>query len=176
MPRQPARSTRLYGDPAATPAQRRDYEPSVRARTSPGGELTERRFKPRQSSGLTRESYSLFTSYNTIAAAETGRQNLVAKNTRAHIRIVRIEFFLTTADLELVEIYWGDATTYASSPSSTQLFLIPVNSAYSRFTATYAVGSGPIGLKNENLSIRRQTGTTGQTLHYTAWYTRDKQP
>ena len=146
---------------------RKSYAPNVRARAAPPTPTSDRRMMPR----APRDQYSVWGNYLPLAAGNTNRQNLLNAPKTGYLRIVSLDIWLDTNDLEIVEIYWGAyLTLLASSILDDSLFHIPFTTAYSRFTRTWGVGVGPPGQRKQQLSLRRVNGTAGQTLHAIAWY------
>lgn len=147
---------------------RGDYAPTVRPRSNPPGPSYERRPMPTDQGPFgVRGQRWLIAAANTTAAA------ISAADTDNRIRLVYLDLWLDTGDLEIVEVYWGDYATIQTSAGGA-LFQVPFNAAYERFTRTWTVGLGPVGDKGEQLTARRTNATAGQLLYGMTWWTKEE--
>jgi len=114
-----------------------------------------------------------------LSTAENFRESVIVGKLGVRNRLVRLDFFLDAATVERLEVYWGQADTMIQASDDQKLYLLPFNSGSTgrRETFTWAVGSGPVSIIPESLSIRRQIAATppGDNFYWTVWYTEERQ-
>ena len=129
---------------------RNDYTPSVRARAA--RQDGQRRLTP----GYLDDLSDTKTTYIVLAASSTSRVTLVTPATGRVMRIIRVEISQVSVDgLHYFEVYFGTGTDVTTNASKA-IDLVRVPDQGQGATRSWARGAGPVGGKNEVLSIRAQ--------------------
>lgn len=129
---------------------RNDYTPSVRARAA--RQDGQRRLTP----GYLDDLSDTKTTYLELTNASTSRETLATPATGRTIRIIRVEVSQVVVDgIHYFEVYFGTGANITSSPGKA-IDLVRVPNQGQGATRSWSRGTGPVGAKNEVLSIRAQ--------------------
>lgn len=149
---------------------RREHpRPTIRAHAIPPSEHIERGFtRPFKNDG------PIFLS--TPMASNTNAQSILTATEGTAWRIIYIEAWPDTADVEYLEIYWHTYTNIdVAGAASRGLFRVPFNSAYERFTRSWGVGTGPVGTPGHQFTMRLNSNNAGQTMYIGVWAKPEKE-
>ncbi len=132
----------------ASPKQRSDYAPSVRPRAA--RQEGQRRLTPGYLDDLSDTKFLFFND----PSATTTRQTLLTPNTGKRIRLIRVSVHQIASDgLHFAEIYFGTGTNIATNADKA-IDYVRVADLSEGATRSWGRGAGPVGAKNEVLSIR----------------------
>ena len=137
-------------------ATRSDYTPALRPRTA--RQDGQRRLTP----GYLVDLSDTKTTFDVGTSGSTSRITLLTPSTGMRLRIVRISVSqITTDGLHFLELFFGTATSLAGN-NNKAIDIIRVPDLGQAGTRTWARGTGPLGEKNEVLSIRWITSPATQ--------------
>jgi hypothetical protein len=129
-------------------AHRSDYASGVRARAA--RQDGQRRLTPGYLDDLTDTKFRFFSD----PSGNTDRQTLATPATGWRLRLIRVTVVqIATDGLHFVEPYFGTGTNISSSPTKA-IDYIRVPDLGEGASRTWSRGAGPVGKKNEVLSIR----------------------
>lgn len=132
---------------------RNDYTPSVRARAA--RQDGQRRLTP----GYLDDLSDTKTTYVELTNSSTTRETLATPATGRIIRIIRVDISQVAVDgPHYFEVYFGTGADITSDPNKA-IDLVRVPDQSQGATRSWARGAGPVGAKNEVLSIRAVTST-----------------
>ena len=137
--------------------RRSDYAPGVRPRSA--RQDGQRRYTPGYLVDLS-DTKSLFFS---DSQRSTDRQTLVSPRAGRRLRLIRVSIHQTSPDdVHFCEVYFGAGANIAAFPTKA-IGYVRVPDSGEGSTRTWGRGAGPVGEKNEALSIRWTEQPT--TLH-----------
>ena len=143
---------------------RSDYTPSVRPRAA--REDGRRRLTPGYLEDLSDTKHH----YTIVALGVTTRENLVTPSTGFALRLIRVKLVQDVADgLRFFEVYFGTGTDIVTDQTKA-IDVLSVPNLGEATTRTWGRGTGPVGAREERLSIR-PTSATGVTHRVLIEYT-----
>ena len=134
------------------PRPRSEYTPAVRPRSARQDGL--RRFTPGYLEDLSDTKSSLFSD----PGESTERRTLLRPSRGKRLRLINLTITQVQSDgLRFCELYFGEGATIAHSwEKAVAIVRVPDNGQGS--TRTWGRGAGPVGARNEPLSIRWTSG------------------
>ena len=128
--------------------RRSDYTPGVRPRAA--RQEGQRRLTPRYLDDLSDTKFKFFSD----PGGSTARQTLLTPNTGKRIRLIRVAVHQIASDgLHFAEVYFGTGTNIATNVEKA-IDYVRVADLSEGTSRTWGRGAGPVGTKNEVLSIR----------------------
>ena len=128
--------------------RRSDYTPTVRPRAARNE--GQRRLTPGYLDDLSDTKFRFFND----PSATTARQTLLTPSTGRRIRLIRIAIHQIAADgLHFAETYFGTGVTIATNPEKA-IDYVRVPDLSEGTSRSWGRGAGPVGKKNEVLSMR----------------------
>lgn len=149
------------------PRNRTEYVPPVRPRSARQDGL--RRYTPGYLEDLS-DTQALF--FNDPGGKAT-RQTLVGPSRGRRVRLINLTITQTTADgVHFCEVYFGEGAAISAHTSrAVAIVRVPDNGVGS--TRTWGRGAGPVGKRNEPLSIR-WTGAPNASHKIIVEYTEER--
>ncbi len=132
----------------STPKQRTDYAPAVRPRAA--RQEGQRRLTPGYLDDLSDTKFKFFDDPGSL----TTRQTLLTPSTGKRIRLIRVAIIQGASDgLHFAEVYFGTGSAISTNPDKA-IDYVRVPDLSEGATRSWGRGAGPVGAKNEVLSIR----------------------
>ena len=132
----------------ATPKARSDYAPSVRPRAA--RQEGQRRLTPGYLDDLSDTKFLFFSD----PSGSTTRQTLLTPGTGRRLRLIRISVHqIATDGLHFAEVYFGTGANIAADVDKA-IDYVRVADLSEAGTRSWGRGAGPVGAKNEVLSLR----------------------
>ena len=128
--------------------RRSDYTPTVRPRAA--RQEGQRRLTPGYLDDLSDTKLRFYSS----ASGSTARQTVLTPGTGKRIRLIRVAVHQIASDgLHFAEIFFGTGTTIGTDPDKA-IDYVRVADLSEGTSRTWGRGAGPVGKKNEVLSMR----------------------
>ena len=128
--------------------RRNDYTPIVRPRAARNE--GQRRLTPGYLDDLSDTNFRFFSD----PSGSNARQTLLAPSTGKRIRLIRVAVHQIASDgLHFAEIFFGTGVAIAANPDKA-IDYVRVPDLSEGTTRSWSRGAGPVGAKNEVLSIR----------------------
>ena len=128
--------------------RRSDYTPTVRPRAARNE--GQRRLTPGYLDDLSDTKFRFFSD----PSGTTARQTLLTPSTGKRIRLIRVAVHQIASDgLHFAEIFFGTGTNIATNPDKA-IDYVRVPDLSEGTSRTWGRGTGPVGEKNEVVSIR----------------------
>ena len=129
-------------------ATRSDYTPGVRPRAA--RQDGQRRLTPGYLDDLSDTKFRFFSD----PGSSTSRQTLITPSTGKRLRVIRVAVHQLSSDgLHFAELYFGTGADI-SADATNAIDIIRVADLSEGTSRTWGRGAGPVGTKNEVLSIR----------------------
>ena len=139
--------------------RRNDYTPTVRPRAA--RQEGQRRLTPGYLDDLSDTKFRFVS----LGSGSTARVTALTPATGKRLRIVRVNVYQIAADgLHFLEVYFGTGATIGTVASKA-IDYVRIPDLSQGQTRTWGRGAGPIGAKNEVLSVRFSVApTTGHKM------------
>lgn len=147
------RPTEVEGDAPSSARRRGEWVPSVRPRTA--RQDGQRRLTPGYLDDLTDTKLRFLAD----GIGSTSRTTLVTPATGRRLRVIRVTILQSGPDsIHFAELYFGTGTNIETDQTKA-IDYVKVPDQGEGSTRTWSRGTGPVGAKNEVLSLRWTAGT-----------------